>query len=75
MNKKNTKTIPVKSICGVFLLLTSFVTAGCSPDKVTLTAGNAQVVIAPDAPKTVRFAAEEMTNFLSRVLGGAVPLA
>ena len=70
----NKKTIPVKSICGAFLLLTSFATAGCSPDKVTLTAGNAQVVIAPDAPKTVRFAAEELTNFLAQVLGGEVPI-
>lgn len=74
MYKENTKTIPVKSICGVFLLLTSFATAGCSPDKVTLTAGNAQVVIAPDAPKTVRFAAEEMTNFLAQALGGEISI-
>ena len=38
------------------------------------TAGNAQVAIAPRAPGPVQFAAEEMTNFLSRVLGKPVPI-
>ena len=40
--------------------------------EIVLTAGKAEVVISPAAPKTVRFAAEEMTNFLSRVFGGEV---
>ena len=39
----------------------------------TLTADTAEVVIAPDAPPAVRFAAQEMTNFLSQVLGGVIP--
>ena len=41
---------------------------------VVLTAENAEVVVAPKAAKLTRFAASEMTNFLSRVLGGDVPL-
>ena len=36
--------------------------------------GNAQVAIAPRAPGPVQLAAEEMTNFLSRVLGKPVPI-
>ena len=36
--------------------------------------GNAQVAIAPGAPGPVQLAAEEMTNFLSRVLGKPVPI-
>ena len=41
---------------------------------VELTGENAEVVIAADAPQSVVFAADEATNFLSRVLGRAVPL-
>ena len=41
---------------------------------LALTAGKTDVVIEKDAPKTVLFAAEEMTNFLSRVHGQAVPI-
>ena len=40
----------------------------------TLTAGNAEVVVAKDAVPVVRFAADEATNFLSRVLGAPVPI-
>ena len=43
--------------------------------SVRLTGDNVEVVIAKNAPKTVRFAAEEMTNFLSQAFGKAVPLA
>ena len=39
-----------------------------------LVPGEAEVLIAPDACPIVRFAADEMTNYLSRVLGAAVPL-
>jgi len=46
--------------------------AGCSPDAVTLVPGKTEVVIAADAPKSVEFAAAEMTNFLSHVLGRPV---
>ena len=41
---------------------------------VELKPGATEVVIAPDAPKTVRFAADEMTNFLAQAFGRAVPL-
>lgn len=44
-------------------------------ESVVLTAETTEVVIAPDAPKTVRFAADEMTNFLARILGGNIPLS
>ena len=39
-----------------------------------LAGSNAEVVVAPDAPPATRFAAAEMTNYLSRVLGHAIPL-
>lgn len=41
----------------------------------TFAAGSTEVVVAPDAPKTVLFAAEEMTNLLSQVFGKPVPVA
>ena len=40
----------------------------------TLLPGSVDVLIAKDAPPTVTFAAGELTNFLSQVLGVAVPL-
>ena len=40
-----------------------------------LSAETAEVVVAPQAPSVVRFAADELTNFLSQVLGGPVPIA
>lgn len=41
---------------------------------VTLTAGNAEVVIPRNPTYAVRFAAEELTNFLSRTFGQTVSL-
>ena len=41
---------------------------------VTFVAGRSEVVVVANAPKTVRFAACEATNFLSRVLGAPVPV-
>lgn len=41
---------------------------------VTLAAGSTDVVIEKGAPATVRFAAAEMTNLLSKVFGAAVPI-
>ena len=41
---------------------------------VTLTPTSTEVVIEKDAVPTVRFAADELTNYLGRVLGAAVPL-
>ena len=42
---------------------------------VMMECGRVEVVVEPSAPKTVRFAACEMTNFLSRVLGAPVPIS
>ena len=40
----------------------------------TLTKDNLEIVAAADAAPVVRFAVEEMTNFLSRVLGAPIPV-
>ena len=40
--------------------------------EVRLSAGNAEVAVAPDAPAATRFAAGVMTEHLSKVLGGEV---
>ena len=45
---------------------------GC---PVSLTGGSVGVVVDPAAPKTVRFAATEMTNLLAQVLGADVLLS
>ena len=42
--------------------------------SLEMTKDNAEVVIAKKAPKTVKFAADEATNMLSRALGGAIPV-
>ena len=41
---------------------------------VTLTAGKTEVVLVEKPTRVAQFAAEEMTNFLSRVFGTAVPV-
>ena len=46
---------------------------GCSP-AVSLQAGRTEVVVAPAAEPSVRFAAVEATNFLSQAFGVDVPL-
>ena len=58
---------------GVFLAAVA-VAASCCGNALVLTPGETEVVIAPDAPKTVRFAVEEMTNLLSQAYGCAVPV-
>ena len=42
--------------------------------KITATAGNTQIVIAPKAPSTVRFAAQELQYFLSEIFGKKIPI-
>ena len=42
---------------------------------MSVTARNAEVLVAPDAPSATRFAAQELVKFLSQVLGASVPLA
>ena len=51
------------------ILLTSCACGLLSAAEIT--GANAEVVVAPDAPPATRFAAAEMTNYLSRVLGRA----
>ena len=43
-------------------------------DGVVLTPGRTEVLIAPDAPKTVQFAAIDLTNHLARIFGSEVPV-
>ena len=45
-----------------------------SASSATLTKDNAEVVVAANAAPVVKFAAEEMTNFLAHVLGAPIPL-
>ena len=43
--------------------------------SVTLTASNAEIVVAPDLPPAVRFAARELRTFLSRVFAADIPVS
>ncbi|MCQ2390094.1 MAG: pseudouridine synthase [Kiritimatiellae bacterium] len=56
-----------------FLLAGTMALAAGAAD-VPFAAGNVEVVVAPSAVPTVRFAAQEATNFLAQVLGAAVPI-
>ena len=62
----------VKVLTVAVLSAVSFVGFGGS--SVSLRPGGAEVLVAPTAPKTVRFAADDLTNHLSQVLGAAVPV-
>ena len=57
----------------LFPIILVALAAGCAR-TVDLKPGTTEVVVAPDAPTTVRFAADEMTNLLSKTFGKAVPL-
>ena len=61
----------MKILTLAFLAASAF--SGCGKTLV-LTPDNTEVVIAPDAPKTVLFAVEELTNMLSQAYGCAVPV-
>lgn len=56
------------------LALSVAAVCGGSAEALTLTPGNVDVVIPRRSPGVVAFAADEMTNFLSRVLGAPVPI-
>ena len=61
--------------CAVFALAAGF--CGCCfrmDGEVRLERGKTEVVVAAGAVPTVKFAGAELTNFLSRVLGAAVPM-
>lgn len=47
---------------------------GCDEERVEITAANAEVVVQDSGNQVAAFAGQEMTNFLSRVLGAPVPL-
>ena len=62
-------------VTGTHLLFVAAVAGmALSAHGLELTSGGVDVVVAADAPSTTRFAASEMTNFLSRVLGASVPV-
>ena len=64
---------PLAAIC--FFSCISWLTFICSGETTAeVSAANAEVAIAPDAPSAVRFAASEMTNYLSRIFGQVIPL-
>ena len=67
----------------LFLLAMTCLVAGAAipdrrvkigPKAGTLTAANTEIVVAADAPRTTRFAGEELQKLLSKVLGGAIPV-
>ena len=59
-----------RRLSSAFVLLSLASGAGAA----VLEPGKTEVVVAPDAPKTVLFAAEELTNFLAQALGAPVPV-
>jgi len=63
----------MKMLSAVVFTSVSFL-YGCSGEETVLEPGRTQVVIADDACPVVKFAAQEMTNFLSRALGAPVPI-
>ena len=78
VHMRTSKNIGASIARGVFLALVSAAAAQCpadsSPRGVALTAGATEVVVAEDAPRCVVFAAGELTNFLSRAYGAAIPV-
>ena len=48
--------------------------ASLPSDAATLSRGKVDVLVAEAPPPVVRFAADEMTNFLSQVLGAEVSI-
>ena len=73
------KSMPSSAFAKAAVLILLALAAGgrCAaeaPRALSLTAAAAEVVIAPDAPPCVRFAAQELTNFLSRAYGAPLPL-
>ena len=48
--------------------------AGASAFGITFAPSSTEVVVPADAPKVVRYAAAELTNYLSRAFGSLVPV-
>ena len=59
--------------CAVLAAIVAVGVANGEPAAV-VSAGTAEIVIAADAPKTVRFAADEMKSFLGQVLAAEIPV-
>ena len=65
----------MRIIYGTILAAVCAEVAAASPlSAVTLAAGKTEVVLGEKPTRVAQFAAEEMTNFLSRVFGTAVPV-
>lgn len=58
----------------LLVLLAAVSHLGLCGDSVSLHPGVTEVLVSPSAPKTVLFAADDLTNHLSQVLGAAVPI-
>ena len=56
------------------IIIAALFCAACTVHAVELRGSNTEVAVAPNAPATTRFAAGEMTNYLSRILGSDIPL-
>ena len=63
-----------KSTLALFLAGAPLLVVVARAETLCLTAGAVDVVVATNAAKATRIAADEMTNLLSRVFGTAVPL-
>ena len=65
----------MRTLYGTILAAVCAEVAAASPlSAVTLAAGKTEVVLGEKPTRVAQFAAEEMTNFLSRVFGTAVPV-
>ena len=64
----------VFSIISYFHIFTFSQSAAQAAESLTLSSANVEVLVASNAPDVTMFAAEEMTNFLSQVLGAPVPI-
>ena len=63
-----------RAFCGLAFAVACASFGVSAGDGVVLTPGRTEVLIAPDAPKTVQFAAIDLTNHLTRIFGAEVPV-
>jgi hypothetical protein len=59
---------------GRVLLFAIALVMGSASASVTFTTADCDIVIAPDSPKVVRYSADELSEFLSKTLGGKIPV-
>ena len=60
--------------CSLFLVIAAFSFHGAAAGGVIIEPGRAEVLVAPDASRTVLFAAADMTNHLASIFGKEVPV-